>query len=154
MPSYHQVLIHVVFSTQYRRSVLTANYRDDLFGYIGGTVKEHQASLLKAGGVEDHVHLLIGTHPRFAIASTIQLLKTNSSKWINDKKKTGRKFHWQSGYGAFSVSKSMVPQVKRYIANQQEHHRKTTFMDEYLKMLRLHGIDFDLKYVFDKEIIA
>lgn len=110
--------------------------------------------LLKAGGVEDHIHLLIKIHPKFALASTIQLLKTNSSKWINEQRKTKLKFQWQLGYGAFSVSQSMVDTVKNYIAGQRQHHRRLSFRDEYLKMLKRHQVQFDPRYVFDEEVVA
>ena len=84
MTSHHGILLHVVFSTKFRKPYLADEWRDDLFGYIGGIVKDHKASLLKAGGIEDHVHLFLRIHPEFAISKTIQLLKANSSKWIND----------------------------------------------------------------------
>ena len=154
MSSHHGILVHVVFSTKYRKPLLHDDWRDDVFAYIGGTIKDHKAVLLKSGGIEDHIHLLIKFHPTFAISSTIQLLKANSSKWINDQNKTNHKFQWQSGYGAFSVSQSMVDAVKKYFANQREHHRKLTFHDEYLAMLSKHQIEFDAKYVFEQEIFA
>jgi REP element-mobilizing transposase RayT len=117
-------------------------------------MKDHKAVLLKSGGIEDHVHLLIKFHPTFAISSTIQLLKANSSKWINECGITQRKFQWQSGYGAFSVSQSMAETVKQYLARQREHHRKMTFHDEYLSILQKHRIEFDPKFVFEQEIVA
>jgi REP element-mobilizing transposase RayT len=149
MSSHHGILIHVVFSTKYRKPLLRADWRDDLFAYIGGTVKDHKAVLIASGGVEDHIHLLIKFHPAYAISSTIQLLKANSSRWINEQRKVKTKFQWQSGYGAFSVSQSMTGLVKKYIANQEDHHRKMTFHDEYLNMLRKHRIEFDPRYVFE-----
>lgn len=154
MTSHHGILMHVVFSTKYRKPILLDDWRDDLFAYIGGIVKDHKATILKSGGIEDHVHLLIRVHPEFAISKTIQLLKTNSSKWINDNGKTKHKFQWQRGYGAFSVSQSMADKVKEYIANQRQHHATSSFEDEYLAMLRKHGIDFDPRYVFESEIVA
>ena len=145
MSTHHGILLHVVFSTKYRRPVLADSWRDDLFGYIGGTVKEHKASLLKAGGIEDHVHLLLRIHPEFAISKTVQLLKANSSKWINVNLKPKLPFQWQRGYGAFSVSQSMAETVKNYIARQRKHHARRTFQDEYLEILRKHEVEFDLK---------
>jgi REP element-mobilizing transposase RayT len=111
MSSHHGIILHVVFSTKYRKPILHDDWRDDLFAYIGGTAKDHDAVLIKAGGIEDHVHLLVRFHPKHAISSTIQLLKSNSSKWINEGRKTRFKFQWQTGYGAFSVSQSMVEPV-------------------------------------------
>ncbi len=154
MSSLHGILIHVVFSTKYRKPVLAFDWRDELYAYVGGIVKDHKASLLKAGGVEDHVHLLIRTHPEFAIAKTIQLLKANSSKWINEQAKCKFKFQWQRGYGAFSVSQKVAPAVIKYIDGQVEHHKQVTFNDEYLLILERHGIEFDPKYVFESEIIG
>jgi len=154
MTSHHGILLHVVFSTKFRKPYLADEWRDDLFGYIGGIVKDHKASLLKAGGIEDHVHLFLRIHPEFAISKTIQLLKANSSKWINDQRKLPRRFEWQRGYGAFSVSQSMSDAVKRYISKQREHHSKQNFVDEYLSMLANHQVEFDPKYVFEQEIVA
>ena len=134
--------------------MLNDSWRDDLFAYIGGTVKDHKASLLKAGGIEDHVHLLLRIHPEFAISKTVQLLKANSSKWINDNRKTSSPFQWQRGYGAFSVSQSMADTVRNYIAGQRKHHARRTYQDEYLEILRKHEIEFDLRYVFEQEIVA
>lgn len=154
MSSHHGILAHVVFSTKYRKRLLLDEWQDELFAYIGGTVKDHKAILLKSGGIEDHVHFLIKFHPTFAISATLQLLKANSSKWINEQRKTKRKFQWQSGYGVFSVSQSKVDAVKKYIANQREHHRKLTFQDEYLAILERHQIEYDPKYVFEQEIVS
>ena len=154
MSTHHGILLHVVFSTKFRKPYLAGEWRDDLFGYIGGIVKDHNASLLKAGGIEDHVHLFLRIHPEFAISKTIQLLKANSSKWINLQRKLPGRFEWQRGYGAFSVSQSMSEAVTRYISNQHEHHSKQNFVDEYRLMLANHQIEFDPKYVFEQEIVA
>lgn len=155
MPStHHGILIHVIFSTKQRFKLLHGDWRDELFAYMGGVAEEHKASLLRSGGVEDHVHLLVKIHPSFAIADTIKLIKGNSSKWINENRKISARFEWQRGYGAFSVSESMSDTVKRYIKNQEEHHREISFKDEYLAFLRKHKIEFDERYVFDDEIIG
>ena len=154
MSTHHGILLHIVFSTKYRKPVLADAWRDSLFAYIGGIVQDHKASLLKAGGIEDHIHLLLRAHPEFAISKTLQLLKTNSSKWINEQRKTNVKFAWQRGYGAFWVSQSMVDTVKQYIGRQREHHASHSSEDEYLTILKKHQIKFDIKYVFDKEIVT
>ncbi len=153
MSTHHGILVHVVFWTKYRVPVLDDSWRDDLLGYIGGSVKDHQALLLKAGGIEDHIHLLMKLHPRFAISSTLQLLKANSSRWINEQRKTPSRFQWQRGYGVFSVSQSRVPAVTNYIANQREHHKQRGFEQEYVQLLRLHEIEFDERYVFEMELM-
>jgi REP element-mobilizing transposase RayT len=154
MSTHHGILLHVVFSTKYRKPLLADSWRDDLFSYIGGIVGDHKATLLKSGGIEDHVHLLLRIHPEYAISRTIQLLKANSSGWINKMGRTDTRFEWQRGYGAFSVSQSMTKAVKQYIARQRQHHARRTFEDEYLEILRKHEVEFDMKYVFDQEIIA
>lgn len=154
MTTHHGILLHVVFSTKYRKPSLLDDWRDDLFGYIGGIVKDHKSTLLRAGGIEDHVHLFLRIHPEFAISKTIQLLKANSSKWINDSRLTSSRFEWQRGYGVFSVSQSMSEAVVNYISNQREHHRTRSFVDEYLSMLTKHQVEFDPQDVFEQEIIA
>ena len=102
--SYHGILIYVVFSTKYRRPLLNESWRDELFAFLGSTVKDHKSQLLVAGGIEDHIHLLLKIHPSFAISKTIQLLKSNSSRWIKENQRVNCKFEWQSGYGAFSFA--------------------------------------------------
>lgn len=135
MSTYHGILLHAVFSTKYRKPLLADAWRDDLYAYIGGTVRDHKATLLEAGRIENHVHLLLRTHPEFAISKTMQLLKANSSRWINEHRKLPVRFEWQRGYGAFSVSQSLFETVKNYIANQREHHKKETFEQEYPRAL-------------------
>jgi len=155
MPStHHGILIHVIFSTKNRVRLLEESWQDDLFAYIGGTVRDHKATILSSGGIEDHIHLLAKIHPTFAISETVQLLKSNSSRWINQQGETESRFEWQRGYGAFSVSQSQVARVKSYIRTQREHHRRQSFRDEYLEILKRHEIEFDERYVFDEEIVA
>lgn len=155
MPStHHGILIHVVFSTKQRFKILHEDWRDELYGIMGGIAQEHKSTLLRAGGIEDHVHMMLKIHPSFAIADTIKLIKGNSSRWINHNRKIAARFEWQRGYGAFSVSQSMADVVKRYIDNQEQHHRQQTFKDEYFALLRKHKIEFDERYVFDDEVVA
>ena len=154
MSTHHGILIHVIFSTKYRKKWIDSSWCDALYGYFGGTIREHDGILLSAGGVEDHVHLLVKASPKHAISATVQLLKANSSRWINENAKTGRRFSWQRGYGAFSVSESMAETVRRYIARQREHHSTRTFQEEYLEFLKRHRIDFDPRYVFEQELVG
>lgn len=154
MSTHHGLLIHLIFSTKYRKRYLATEWRDDLYAYIGGIVKDHKSVLLMAGGIEDHIHLLLGIHPDYAISKTVQLLKGNSSKWINEQRMLPGRFEWQRGYGAFSVSKSMKATVSNYIANQEEHHKNRTYKEEYLRMLQNQEIVYDPRYVFDEEIIS
>ena len=152
--SYHGIHIHVIFSTQYRARLLAKSWREDLFAIIGDQIREHKGVLLQAGGIEDHVHLLIKVHPSFAIADTIRQLKSNSSQWINETRRIKGKFHWQTGYAAFSVSYSMVDVVKNYIVSQVEHHRQRTFKEEYLDFLKRHNLTFNTYFVFEEEVVA
>ncbi len=117
-----------------------------LWAYMGGIARNHKFLVLANGGMEDHVHLLIQLPPVLSLAKAVSLLKANSSSWM---KEHGRKFAWQEGYGAFSVSASNLAAVERYIANQQKHHRRRTFEDEFIALLKKHGIPFDPKFVFD-----
>ena len=155
MPStHHGILIHTVFSTKNRKPWIDTTWQDDLYAYIGATAREHKAAILCSGGIEDHVHLLLKMHPAYALSSTMQIIKANSSRWINEQQKTQHKFEWQRGFGAFSVSQSQVARVKKYIQKQREHHTKRSFQDEYLAILRRHAIEFDLRYVFDEEVVG
>ncbi|MCH7228228.1 IS200/IS605 family transposase [Haloferula sp. A504] len=144
-----QILVHLVFSTKNREPVLDDDIRDELHAYIGGIVGNQKGTLLKAGSVADHIHLLVA-HPRTCAPSDlVQEIKTGSSKWLKGKAPRYGGFHWQNGYGAFSISPSHRPALERYIANQAEHHRKITFQDEYRRLLEKYGIEFDERYVWD-----
>ncbi len=145
--SLSQILVHLVFSTKNREGLIADQIRDDLHAYIGGIVANLSGTLLKAGSVEDHIHLLIA-HPRTSSpAQLVEVIKTGSSKWM--KTKGVITFHWQNGYGAFSISPSHRPALEKYIEGQREHHRKTTFEEEYRTLLRKYGIAFDERYVWD-----
>ncbi len=155
MPStHHGILLHVVYSTKTRALVLHKDWRDELYSVMGGIATEHKSILLRAGGIEDHAHLLLKIHPSFAIADTVKLVKGNSSRWINENRKINARFEWQRGYGAFSVSESMSETVKKYIDNQEQHHASQSFEDEYFALLKKHRIEFDERYVFDDEIVG
>ena len=145
--SLSQILVHRVLSTKNRKPLITDDIRDDLHAYIGGIVGNVSGTLLKAGSVENHVHLLIA-HPRTCSpAHLVEAIKTGSSKWI--KTKGARGFHWQNGYGAFSISPSHRGALEQYIASQRAHHRTTTFEQEYRNLLKKYGLAFDERYVWD-----
>jgi len=152
--THHGLLIHIIFSTKLRKPLIGDDWRDDLFACIGGTAREHKATVLASGGIEDHIHLLVKIHPSFAISDTVRHLKANASRWINQQHKVDCRFEWQRGYGVFSVSQSMSETVKSYIANQRQHHAQQSFRDEYLELLCRHGVEFDERYVFDEEIVT
>jgi putative transposase len=129
--------------------LLTADIRDELHAYIGGIVENQKGTLLKAGSVTDHIHLLIA-HPRTCAPSDlIQDIKTGSSKWLKTQAARYANFHWQSGYGIFSISPSHRPALEKYIAGQAEHHRVVTFQEEYRRLLEKYGVQFDERYVWD-----
>ena len=147
--SLSQILVHLVFSTKNREAWLADSIRDELHAYIGGILKSKNSTLLKAGSIEDHIHLLID-HPRTeSPARLVQEIKTGSSKWIKTKGPRYTKFAWQTGYGIFSVSPSHKNAVILYIENQAEHHRTVSFQDEYRILLGKHGVQFDERYVWD-----
>jgi REP element-mobilizing transposase RayT len=142
-------LIHLIFSTKHRAPLLAADLRPDLHAYLGGILREWHSPALRVGGVEDHVHILFQLSKNHALARVVEEVKKGSSKWIKTKAAELRGFHWQNGYGAFSVSPSNVPAVDRYIANQEEHHRRLTFQDEFRGFLKRHGVEYDERYVWD-----
>src|SRR5581483_7183988 len=121
--SYFSVNLHLIFSTKHRDPLITADLQPRLFEYVGGILREQSSVLLAAGGMPDHVHLLVSLGKEISVAELLRLVKANSSKWVHDTYPSLRHFAWQSGYGAFSVSFSNLPVVKRYLANQAEHHR-------------------------------
>jgi putative transposase len=140
--TYASNFIHCVFSTKDRRPLIPTVRTAELYAYLGGTARGEGLSLIAAGGTENHVHLLFVLPASCSLANAVQKLKGSSSRWM------GRGFSWQEGYGAFSVSPSQVPVVKRYIQNQEEHHRKRDFEQEFVALLRNCGIEFDESYVF------
>ena len=137
--------VHVVFSTKNRLKTIPREFQARLWAYLAGIGKNSEMIVLAVGGTENHVHLLFHLPPKLALAKAVLLLKANSSKWMADQ---GGVFSWQEGYGAFSVSSSNLAQVIRYIRNQDAHHRKLTFEQEFQTLLRRHGVDYDPKHVF------
>jgi len=120
-----------------------------MYRYIGGILRKQKAKLLAAGGVHDHIHLYASLPSTMCVAKFVNVVKSNSSRWIHERYPRARRFAWQDGYGAFSVSKSEEVRVMRYIANQERHHRKRTFKEEFLAFLIKHGVEYDLKYLWD-----
>jgi len=150
--TYTQIHLQFVFSVKYRRASILPSFKDELYKYITGIIQHYDHKVLAINGVEDHIHIFIGMRPTQSVSDLLQDIKTSSSKWINEKKFLHTKFEWQSGYGAFSYSKSHVENVVNYIAKQEEHHKKETFREEYLKFLKAFEIDYNENYIF-KELI-
>jgi REP element-mobilizing transposase RayT len=147
MPSSHvSSNFHLVFSTKERLPLITRDWRDRLHAYMGGIVKGMEAMPLAVGGVADHIHLLVSLRSKHRLDYFLRDLKADSSTWIHTELR--RKFEWQKGYGAFSVSPSSIDGVKRYIVNQEKHYERKSFQDEYLELLKASGIEFDEKYLW------
>ncbi len=140
---------HLVFSTKNRERWITPEIEQRIWTYLGGIARENKMKALQIGGIEDHVHILIGAPASMAPSMIAQLLKGGSSGWIHQTFPSMKAFAWQDGYGGFSVSKSNLPEVTSYIACQRQHHREKTFQEEYLALLERHEIEFNPKYLWD-----
>ena len=151
MPQSHSaVFLHLIFSTKNREPWLRdAELRAELHAYLGGVSKKLDCPPIAVGGVADHVHLLARFGRGVSQSEWVKELKRVSSRWIKEREPKMAKFAWQSGYGVFSVSPSNLDAVERYIETQEEHHRKTTFQEEYRAFLRKHRVDWDERYVWD-----
>jgi putative transposase len=146
--TYTQIHIHSVFAVQNRDAVIHPTWKDELYRYITRIIQAHEHKLLAIGGMPDHVHILFGFRPLQSLSELMHDIKGGSSKWINEKGLIRCRFSWQEGYGAFSYAKTDLKNVIRYIQNQEEHHRKTSFMDEYVALLKEFEIEYDLRYIF------
>jgi putative transposase len=146
--SYTSIMVHVVFSTKDRKPQLDATLEERLYPYLGGILRELGGKLFTMNGVEDHVHLLASIKATMSIAETVGKVKGSSSKWVHETFPDRLRFGWQRGYAAFSVSESQVPRVAAYIERQKIHHEKVSFRDEFLRLLKGHGISPDGKYLW------
>jgi REP element-mobilizing transposase RayT len=145
--SYTQIHIQFVFAVKYRNALINCEWKERLHQYITGIFQGNKHKMLQINSMPDHIHILIGMRPHQSISSLIQNVKTESSKWIKEQKFCSF-FTWQEGYGAFSYSKSQLNDVIRYIQNQEIHHRKETFLEEYRKFLKAFEIEWDEQYIF------
>lgn len=146
--TYTQIHIQAIFAVKNRVGIINKDWQDELYKYITGVIQKNDHKLLIINGVEDHVHLFFGMRPTQTLSDLMQDVKANSSKWINEKGFVQGRFEWQAGYGAFSYSKSQIPTVIKYIENQQIHHAKQTFLDEYKNLLDQFEVDYDERYIF------
>ena len=145
-----QIYLHIVFSTKYRVPFLADRaLREESHTYLGGTCRNLDSPSLIVGGVEDHVHVLCRLGKVWSVSELVRELKRESSKWLKEQSSDLSSFFWQGGYGAFSISPGHVKGLTDYIANQEEHHKKETFQEEFRRLLRLYGIEFGEKYVWD-----
>lgn len=153
MPNtYTQIHIQFVFAVRYRKALIQPNSKDDLHQYITGIVQNKTHKMLQFNKMPDHLHVLLGFRPDAHMSQLIQVVKSESSKWINDQQLTPVKFNWQEGFGAFSYSKSHVQNVIRYIQNQEQHHRIQTFPEEYLDFLKVVEVEYQERYIFKDPI--
>lgn len=146
--TFTQIHIHFIFAVKFRQGLVQPLWRERLYQYITAIVNNNGHKMLIINGMPDHVHFVLGLRPDQSISDFIKDVKSNSSKWINEKKFTREKFAWQEGYGAFTYSKSQLPALIKYVENQEEHHRKKTFQEEYLKILEERKVEYNPKYLF------
>ena len=149
MPNtYTQVYVHFVFAVKYRRALISKVWKEELHKYITAIVQNNKHKMLAINSVSDHLHLLVGLHTEQSLSKLMELVKGDSSEFINKKKFIKFHFQWQGGYGAFSNSKSQIDGVIKYIANQEKHHAKKTFLEEYKELLDKYSVDYDERYIF------
>ncbi len=150
MPNtYTQLYIQFVFAVKGRESLVEKAWKDDLYKYITGIVQNNKSNLIAINGTADHIHIFVGYKPSISIPDLVKDIKVASTLWINGKRLVKGKFSWQEGYGAFSYSRSQLDVVCKYIANQEAHHKKKTFQQEYLDFLKQFEVEYDEKYLFD-----
>jgi putative transposase len=147
--SLSQLYVHLIFSTQHREPLLIPSVRGSLHAYLATVLKNQDCPTLKVGGTSDHAHLLFRLSKNLALAGVVEKVKTTSSKWLKTQARTLHSFHWQNGYGSFSVSPSELDSVATYIEGQEEHHRMVSFQDEYRRFLKECEVEYDERYLWD-----
>ncbi|MEO6674018.1 MAG: IS200/IS605 family transposase [Ginsengibacter sp.] len=150
--TYHQIYLQTVFAVKQRNAVISKEWKSKLFGVIGNLINEANCKTIIVNGVEDHVHCFVGLKPVVSVSELMKTVKAKSSKYINDHSLTRERFEWQEGYGVFSYGQSQVDRVYKYIQNQEAHHKKQTFMDEYLEFLKHFKIEYDQQYLFHEPL--
>ncbi|MFT3743944.1 MAG: IS200/IS605 family transposase [Pyrinomonadaceae bacterium] len=146
--TYTQIYLHVVFSTKNRIDWIAPQIEDRVWAYLGGVARKHKMTAIQVGGIDDHIHALLGAPPILSPSQVAKYLKGDTSLWIHREFQAMNGFAWQDGYGAFSVSRSEIPRVVEYIKDQRKHHEKESFEEEYVRLLKLHGIEYDERYLF------
>lgn len=147
--TYSQLTIHIVFAVKHRENLIRKDVKEELYKYISGIIHNKKHKLLSINGVQDHIHILIGLNPSLALSDLVRDIKNNSSKFINEKKWVPGKFQWQEGYGAFSYSRSQRDEIISYLQNQELHHKKRSFREEYVEMLKKFEVNYDEDYIFE-----
>ena len=147
--SLSKLYVHIVFSTKHREPLLLSPLRGQMHAYLAVVLKNQDSPAVKVGGTSDHVHALFRLSKNCSLAKIVEEIKTSSSRWVKTQGRALTNFHWQSGYGGFSVSPADVKEVAAYIGQQEAHHRAVTFQEEYRRLLESHGIEFDERYLWD-----
>jgi len=147
--TYTKIYVHVVFTVQGRQNLISKQHKDELYKYITGIIQNKKQKMIMINGMPDHIHILIGIKPDIALSDLIRDVKANASSFINEKRWVMGKFSWQEGFGAFSYSHSQLDSVANYIKNQEKHHTRKTFREEYLELLKKFDVEYDPKYIFD-----
>ncbi|MEO8148849.1 MAG: IS200/IS605 family transposase [Bacteroidia bacterium] len=147
--TFSQIYIQVIFAVKGRENLISKQWKDELHKYIAGIIKGNNQKSIIVNGMPDHIHAFIGLRPVMAISDLVREMKNNSSNFINDRELVRGKFSWQEGYGAFSYSHSHIQNVYNYVLNQEEHHKKKTFREEYIGFLKKFQVEYDEKYLFD-----
>ncbi|MFA6249724.1 MAG: IS200/IS605 family transposase [Mucilaginibacter sp.] len=146
--TYTQIHIQCVIAVKFRQALIQPDFKERLHQYITGIIRNNGHKLIAINGMSDHLHIFFGLRPDQSLSDLMRIVKGESSEWINKEKLTPAKFRWQEGYGAFSYSRSQIKAVAEYIANQEEHHRKLTFLEEYKNFLEKFEVEHDEKYIF------
>ncbi|MFN3528957.1 MAG: IS200/IS605 family transposase [Bacteroidia bacterium] len=146
--TYTQLHVQLVFAVKYREALIHPSWEVKLHQYITGIIRNQGHQMLAINGMPDYLHILLGWRPNQSISDLMKMIKTGSTNWINEEQLVRTRFQWQGGYGAFSYSKKHVPNVKRYIENQKEHHRSWLFLDEYKTLLKEAELEYDERYLF------
>jgi putative transposase len=147
--TFTQIYIQLIFAVRYREALIRPEFKTELYKYIGGIFRNQEQKLLAINGMPDHVHIFFSMEPDINLSHFIRDVKSDSSTFINERRFSKFKFHWQKGYGAFSYAHSQKEQVIRYIMNQEKHHRRKTFREEYLELLKRFEIEYNEKYLFE-----
>jgi REP element-mobilizing transposase RayT len=147
--TFSQIYVQVVFAVKHRRSLIDSSFEEDLYKYISGIVKNKGQKLLAINGMPDHIHILLGIKPSCCLSDLVREIKKSSNEFIKEKGYCRYRFNWQEGYGAFSYGHSQLDYVIKYIQNQKQHHKKKTFKEEYIELLRKFNVEYEDKYLFE-----
>ncbi len=146
--TYTQIHIHCIFAVKFRQAFITKDWKERLHQYITGIIQNHSHKMISINSMPDHLHILFGMRPTQSLSDLMRIVKGDSSEWVNQQRFTAQPFRWQEGYGAFSYEKGKISVVADYIATQETHHQKKTFLEEYREFLHKFGIEFDEQYLF------